>query len=264
MSTAHGLSAVAQCSPLKRVPAGCRLVLRGVLEGLGKGAVALSELPPPIREAEFSAINTVDEARIRATFYPLVQELHSFLNQASCVRDLQEIRRNWKARVADQRAFGTFATEPRHWYTYNNGGRKEAQFNIGLSRKYLHVGLGFEFTPKKGGDPTIVWLAYAQFIDVVRQDPQAFDRLVTRNSLEIEWVPKSAIDATTVPTRTVSKWLQQPSQATSWIFVGRLLRPEKDKHILEDPTRLKETIESVFGDLKPLWKQMQMRAARGV
>jgi hypothetical protein len=237
-------------------------MLRGVLEGLGKGAIALSELPPPIREAEFSAVNTVDEASIRATFFPLVQELHSFLNQASCVWDLQEIRRNWKARVADQRAFGTFSTEPRHWYTYNNGGRNEAQFNIGLSPKYLRVGLGFEFTLKKGGDPTIVQWTYAQFTDVVKHDPQAFDGLVTQNSLEIEWVPKGATDSRTVPTRTASKWLQQPSQAPLWIFVGRLLRPKKDKRTLEDPTKLKETIESVFGDLKPLWKQTQMRAAR--
>jgi hypothetical protein len=180
------------------------------------------------------------------------------------VRDLQEIRRNWKARVADQRAFGTFATEPRHWYTYNNGGRKEAQFNIGLSPKYLRIGLGFEFTLKKGGDPTIVQWTYAQFTRVVEQDPRTFDGLVRRNYLEIEWVPEGVGDSTTVPTRMVRTWLRQPSQTPSWIFVGRLLRPEKDQRILEDTTRLREAIESVFGDLKPLWKQTQMRAARGV
>jgi len=223
----------------------------------------LSELPPPIREAEFSAVNTVDEAKIRARFFPLVQEFHSFLNQASCVRDLQEIRRNWKVRVADQ-AFGTFATEPRHWYTYNHGGRNEAQFNIGLFPKYLRIGLGFEFTLKKGGDPTIVHLTYAQFTKVVEQDPQGFDDLVARNRLEIEWVPEGRGDSTTVPTRNVRRWLRRPSQTPSWIFVGRLLRPEKDTRNLEDPTRLRETIETVFGDLKPIWEQTQMRVVRGV
>lgn len=64
-------------------------------------------------------------------------------------------------------------------------------------------------------------------------------------------------------TRTVTKWLRRPPQIPSWIFVGRLLQPEKDARILEDPAKLKEIIESVFGDFKRVWRRTQMRAARG-
>jgi hypothetical protein len=222
----------------------------------------LSELPPPVREHEFRAVDTVNEDEIKAEFIPLVRKLHLFLNQASCVHDLQEIRSNWKDRVADKRAFGTFATAPKHWYTYHNGGRNEAQFNIGLSPKYLRVGLGFEFTPKKGGDPTIVQLTYAQFNKVMEQDPRNFDQFVRQNLLEVEWVPANKVDPITVPTRMVTKWLRRPTEIPSWIFVGRLLRPEKDMRVLEEPTKLKHTIESVFAGFKPVWKQTQMRAAR--
>ena len=223
----------------------------------------MSTLPPPVREHEFRAVNTVNEDEIKAEFIPLVRKLHLFLNEASCVQDLQKVRRNWKDRVADKRAFGTFATAPKHWYTYHNGGRNEAQFNIGLSPKYLRVGLGFEFTQRKGGDPTIVHLTFAQFTKVVEQDPQGFDRFVRQNSLEIEWVPKrNETHPMTEPTRTVTKWLRRLPQEPSWIFVGRLLRPGKDVRTLEEPTKLMETIESVFGGFKPLWKQTQMRAAR--
>lgn len=243
--------------------AGTRLLPLGCFGKSGEGGTTLSELPPPVREHEFRAVDTVNEAEIQAEFIPLVRKLHLFLNQASCVRDLQEIRCNWKARVADKQAFGTFATAPKHWYTYHNGGRNEAQFNIGLSPKYLRVGLGFEFTLKKGGDPTIVQWTYAQFTKVVEQDPRGFDRLVRQNSLEVEWVPINETNPMTERTRTVTKWLRRPPQAPSWIFVGRLLRREKDMRILEDPTKLKEVIETVFGDFKPLWKQTQMRAARG-
>jgi len=62
----------------------------------------LSELPPPIREHEFRAVNTVNEDEIKAEFIPLVRKLHLFLNQASCVQDLQKERRNWKTRVGGQ------------------------------------------------------------------------------------------------------------------------------------------------------------------
>jgi hypothetical protein len=223
----------------------------------------LPELPPPVREHEFRAVNTVNEDEIKSEFIPLVRKLHLFLNQALCVQDLQKIRSNWKDRVANKQAFGNFATAPRHWYTFHNGGRNEAQFNIGLSPKYLRVGLGFEFTPKKGGDPTIVGWTYAPFTKVVEQDLREFDRIVRQNSLEVEWAPENETNPMTESPRTVTKWLRRPPQNPSWIFVGRLLRRERDTRILEDPDRLKGIIESVFGDFKPIWKRTQMRAARG-
>jgi hypothetical protein len=240
----------------------------GTLRQEREGGITLSKLPPsilppPIREHEFRAVNTVNEDEIKSEFIPLVHKLHLFLNQASCVQDLQKIRSNWKDRVANKQAFGNFAVAPKHWYTFHNGGRNEAQFNIGLSPKYLRVGLGFEFTRKKGGDPTIVHLTYVQFTKVIEQDLQGFDRFVKQNSLEIEWVPKkNETQPTTEPTRTATKWLRRLPQEPSWIFIGRLLRSEKDARILEEPARLKEVIEPVFGGFKPYWKRTQMRMAQ--
>jgi hypothetical protein len=66
-----------------------------------KGGTTLSQLPPPVREHEFRAVNTVNEDEIKAEFIPLVRKLHLFLNQASCVQDLQKIRSHWKNRVAN-------------------------------------------------------------------------------------------------------------------------------------------------------------------
>jgi hypothetical protein len=230
---------------------------------MGSPLIQWTPLPPPVREHEFRAVNTVNEDEIKAEFIPLVRKLHLFLNQASCVQDLQKVRRDWKARVGGQPAFGTFATAPKHWYTYHNGGRNEAQFNIGLSPKYLREGLGFEFTLKKGGDPAIVQWTYAQFTKVIEQDPRDFDRIVTQNSLEVEWVPMNETNPMTERTRTVTKWLRCSPQTPSWIFVGRLLRRERDMRILEDPAKLKGIIESVFGDFKPIWERTQMRVALG-
>jgi hypothetical protein len=223
----------------------------------------VSDLPPAVRESDFSAIDTNDEDEIRGRFYSLVRDLHSFLNEGSCLSDIQQKRLKWKSRVLDQRAFGpSFATEPRHWYTYNNGGRNEAQFNIGLSPDYLRVGLGFEFTLKKGGDPTIVHWVYAQFTKVIARDTQSFEQFVRLNALEVEWLPTDDVSPKLVSTRRVLKWLLQPPRETSWIFVGRLLRRGRDASILNDPTELRSVIESVFEGFIPIWEQTQIVAAR--
>ena len=223
----------------------------------------MSDLPPVVRDKEFSAIDTNNEDEIKGRVQPLVRDLHSFLNDGSCLSNIQEIRRNWKYRIPEQRAFGpSFATEPRHWYTYNNGGRNEAQFNVGLSLDYLRVGLGFEFTPKKGGDPTAVHWAYAQFTKLIEQDMQSFERFVLLNSLEVEWLSTNDVYAKLVPTRRVTRWLLRPPQELSWVFIGRLLRRGRGASILKDPAKLKKVIEAVFECFKPIWKRTQMMVAQ--
>jgi hypothetical protein len=145
----------------------------------------MSQTPPPVREAEFLAVDTTDEEQIGPRFDLFVRLLHSYLNQVPCLRDLQKTRRRW-TRTRETDAFGTFAVEPKHWYTFNHGGRNEAQFNIGLWPSYMRVGLGFEFTLKKGGDPTIVGLAYTCFKNVIEENPSEFEHFVANNQLEIE------------------------------------------------------------------------------
>jgi hypothetical protein len=220
----------------------------------------MSQLPPVVRELEFLAIDTTDEDEIWRKFGHFIRNLHAFLNQLPCLRDIQQTRLRWKGRVQNEEAFGTFATDPKHWYTFNHGGRNEAQFNIGLFTTHLRVGLGFEFTQKKGGDPTIVGLTYTCFTNIINQDLIGFSRFVHDNSLEVEW-DFGGGDLKFVPTEEVVQWLLQPPQA-SWVFVGRLLRRGKDATILEDPLQLKQVIESVFNGFRPIWEQAQIMAMR--
>lgn len=219
----------------------------------------MSELPPAVREHEFLAVNIRDKEAIRSRFDPFVRDLHSFLNRASCLRDIQRIRHAWNSDIREQLAFKDFNTEPKHWYTHHAGGRNEAQFNIGFSPNYLRVGLGFEFTQGTYGKPGVVQNAYGAFTDILRQHRQAFDRFVEENYLEVEWRPLGKRHIEHVSMQRVSRWLLRP-KPFDWIFIGRLLRRERDAEILADPVRLKEIIESVFGGLKDFWEQAQGRA----
>lgn len=220
----------------------------------------MTQYPPIIRELEFTKIDTADEARILTSFAPFIKELRQFLNQSSCVHDIQQIRKKWKARVGKEDAFDNFAVQPKHWYAFNNGGRNEMQFNVGLYVTHFRIGMGFEFSLKKGGDPTIVNLVYSCFTNIIRQDIENFDRLVNDMKLEIEWYPKIGNGLQFVPTEKVAQWLLQPPQDPVWIFVGRLLKRKDDAKILEDPSELKNVFENVFGGFKPIWQKTQIMA----
>jgi len=226
----------------------------------------LSELPPPVTESQFRDLEgaTKDQVKKRAT--PFVRDLHAFLNEGSCLGDIQRIRRRWKPQIRSSLAFegDDFPTEREHWYTYNTGGRNEAQFNIGLFPDYLRFGLGFEFTKKVYGEPESVGPVFGQFCDILRQHRQAFDRFAQDNSFWVEWLPEGKtgrINLGHVRTHDVSKWLLHP-KVSDWIFVGRLLYRKDDANTLKDPTRLKQAMESVFVDLKPLWEQAQLKATQ--
>ena len=220
----------------------------------------MSSLPPVFREAEFVAVDTPDEDEIKRRFAGILRDLHAYLNGVPCLRDIQQVRRKWKRVAGDRDAFGNFATDPRHWYTFNHGGRTEAQFNIGLHATHLRVGLGFEFTMKKGGDPTVVGLVYSCFTHLVRTERDRFSSLVRDGGLEIEWVGKSNDSLQFVKTKEVVDWLLNPPDEPWWIFVGRLLRRGSDKHTLEDAGAMKAVIESVFGSFRPIWEKTQTLA----
>jgi hypothetical protein len=213
----------------------------------------VSTTPPPVREAEFLAVDTTDEPEIKRRFNGFLRSLHAYLNQLACLRDVQKARRRWKARTVETVAFGNFATEPEHWYTFHHGGRNEAQFNIGLCPSFLRVGLGFEFTLKKGGDPTAVHLAYACFAKVVRTNRSQFERFVTDSQLEVE-------SSEIIPTAEAVSWLLNPPAEPEWIFAGRLLRREKDAAVLENPDALGRVMEAVLSGFRPIWEQTEVIA----
>ena len=216
------------------------------------------QLPPIVGEKEFEDVDTFDEEKIRELFSSFVNRLHLFLNQLPCVHDIQKIRNKWMRNVKYQEAFGTFATDPCHWYTFNHGGRNEAQFNIGLYTTHLRVGLGFEFTLKKGGDPTIVQLSYACFTNVIKNELSAFRGFVNDNQLEIEWAAKNGNGLEFIATENAVNWLVEPTREPSWLFVGRLLRRQTDRKILENPINLRDTIDKVFMGFKPIWEKTQL------
>ena len=64
-----------------------------------KGA-ALSE-PPPVLETHFQAVDTTDKEEIQRDFVSFVQDLHLFLNETSCLRDIQVIRRERKPGITN-------------------------------------------------------------------------------------------------------------------------------------------------------------------
>jgi hypothetical protein len=223
-------------------------------------------LPPLICPADFQAVATSDELAIARHFGgEWVRSLHSYLNALPCVGDIQDFRRRKLGiRVRNPQAFGTFATDSGHWYTFHHGGRNEAQFNFGLRREYARVGLGFEFSEKKGGDPNIVQLAYSCFVHVVRNNQAAFEALIAKNLLEVEWVSKVRVDdLRLIPSVDVTKWILKPTEEPYWIFVGRLLRSGADETTLGDATRLGELMDAVFSSLRPLWEQTQALARSG-
>ena len=228
----------------------------------------LSELPPPVEEFQFRDLEGATKEQVKERAEPLVRDLHAFLNQGSCLSDIQSIRREWRLRTRGDLAFGghDFPTDYEHWYTYNTGGRNEAQFNLGLFPTYLRIGLGFEFTRKNYGDPEHVQAAFGAFREILSQNRGAFNKFAQDNRLRVEWLRADAPRRATLeylPTRKATEWLLRPRVA-DWIFVGRLLTREDDMKILGDPVRFKECMESVFGGFKPLWRMAQTEAASWV
>src|SRR5437016_8403726 len=101
--------------------------------------------------------------------------------------------------------------------------------------------MGFEFSEKKGGDPTVVQLVYSYFANVVRDNQDAFESFVSKNLLEVEWVSKSQIgNLRLLSSADAVRWLLKPTEELYWVFIGRLLRPGVDAPTLEDSQRLGE------------------------
>jgi hypothetical protein len=214
--------------------------------------------PPTLRDADFDALNTADQDQIKRRFGGFVRSLHSYLNEMTCLKDIQTVRRRWKARVANDEAFGNFATDTAHWYTFHHGGRNEAQFDIGMFPTHLRVGLGFEFSMKKGGDPTQVQLVYACFTNIIRAERERFTKFVKDNHLEVEWVARDGGPLSVISTADVVSWVLDPPREPHWILIGRLLRRDTDSAVLGDSASLGATMQAVLCGFRPIWERTQM------
>ncbi len=214
----------------------------------------MCKLLPSITENHFEQLNTEIADTIETRFGYLIDHFHEFLNNHSCLKDIQTTRNKSNR----DRAFGTFGFNPNHWYSYNHGGRREAQFNIGMSLEYFRIGIGFNFSMGKGGNPSEVSLAYTLFKNAIEQDRDGFEKFAITNCLEIPYTQGPEAKTQYAKAENVTEWLINPPYFDEWIFVGRLLRRNTDKEILEDPSNLKDVMESVFGGFIPYWEKAQM------
>lgn len=217
---------------------------------------------PTIADHWFDEIDTSLEEQVERRFHPwVIRELHPFLNALPCLADLQRVRKRWKSRTGSFDPFGTFKADPSHWYSFNHGGRNEAQLNLGMFPEYFRVGLGFEFTEKRGGKPSEVTLAYTAFRNVTESSSE-YAEFVAANRIEVEFFPTRTGHLGHDSTDAVVGWEPAPSPPIQWIFFGRLLRRAADRHIWEDAEAFGGVLEAVLCGFKPFWAKAQQQAAQ--
>lgn len=211
----------------------------------------MPRLPPTFEDTLFNDLDNPSDAQVRAIFTPIIQQLHSFLNELPCLRNLQQFRgQRLHIRPRFSAAFGNYKIYSREWYTYHHGGSTEMQFNVGMYGAPLYhvrVGMGFCFY---GPGRPVVNRVFSRFLAVVNEQTTAFARFANTSHLEIEMQGKSD----DIPIGPVG-WLHSPPQPPEWLSVGRLLRREADRDILSNSRRLAEVIEGVFSDFRPLYDQ---------
>jgi hypothetical protein len=217
---------------------------------------------PTIPDKMFDQIDTPSSQEVEHRFGPFVfGELHPYLNRLTCLSDVQTIRNRWKSRTRSLDPFGSFKADPRHWYSFNHGGRCEAQFNVGMFPGYVRVGLGFEFTEKQGGDPSAVTLSYTLFRNLTSRSAD-YAQFAESQKLEVEYFPTAANELGHDSTSAVVGWEPAASPPIQWIFFGRLLRRSVDRNILEDGDAFGSVLKNVLCGFKPFWSQAQEQAAR--
>lgn len=216
-------------------------------------------LPPAIRREDFTKLETLLEKGVERTFGGTLQRLHTFLNEDPATNDLLYDRKLWAPKAQKQPSFGSFGFQDHHWYTFNNGGRNEAQLNVGMfggEDGHVRIGLGFERTERQGGRPRDVALIYTAFADLLarKKDPIAcaFIDFMHAEQLELEiWREGSELEI--LSTDKALAFLIKPRDF-AWLLVGKLLRAGKDEAILATPTLFATALGRVFRGVRPLWR----------
>jgi hypothetical protein len=218
-------------------------------------------LPPQIGAAEFQKVSSLDEEQIRRNFSRFAPQLHRFLNSVPCLSDLHNVRRKmWKRGApASDGPFGTFAPDTNHWYSYNHGGRNEAQLNVGMFPEYFRVGIGFEMTGKKGGDPAHVHMLYSVFVDMLKRQQADAEAMSKRLHLEVEWERSTGGDLEHVGPEEAVAFLANPTREFRWMFWGRRLHRGRDDGILGDSEAFGTILEEVLCSLVPYWIETNHR-----
>jgi hypothetical protein len=221
--------------------------------------------PPSFGVSEFEALKTANiksENDVESLFGQKIRdELVPYLNQ-TILSKISGVRNLW----TDPRSSSAFSDrirvyidsgtvnslETAAWYIFNNGGRSELQFNVGMDKRWLRVGLAFHLGPEKFGDPEAVKGLFNEFKHAVRTSRNNFEEFVIKNHVEVDWNSDPWMSIGRIPSKQVLNFLLTTPVPTTWIFVGRLLKPNnrKDALILSDPSKLDKVITDV---LEGLW-----------
>ena len=209
---------------------------------------------PPVERADFQRMRNTSDEQVAKQFGRWVSKLHLFLNTTSVVHDLQSDRSAWTS-PRDRDAFRNFKAESGHWYTFNHGGRNEAQMNVGMFPDRLRIGMGFEFTEKEHGDPKRVRFAFSRFLQAVGDNGDSFRKLIRDLPLEMELFPARGGRLEVFQPESLLEVLLDLPREPLWIFVGRMLRPDVDDEVLSNGDRLGGEVDRVFVQLRPWWKR---------
>lgn len=247
-------------------------------EGPGPGqhreaeSAAVSEPIPRIfngfTAADFSELRSCPRREVAARFAPRVVDLVRRVNvlqssiEAAGVREPGK-RQLFRASRADVHA------DQAHWHVFNQGGRWEPQFNIGMyggrsAGNWLRIGIGYDFADE-GRDANRETGGTA-----IRDHLRHLQEILAspRRSLFLGWMVKEGgfiQDGGAGPRQDV----REPSQAASliggidpdraeWIFFGKWLSPDTpdEAAVLADPVSLVRTIDRVVAGLVPLWRAL--------
>jgi hypothetical protein len=206
-----------------------------------------------LTQADFDALHKATPAHVEHHFASWLSDLHDLLNGLATLSQVQRIR----GKRSGSRAF---ETEPRycpeHWYTYHYGGRSEAQFNLGMFEDHLRMGIGFE--PHRGGygKPDLIRAAQKQFANALAGEEGGAEEFCKTNKFEVEVnAPGGGVEIKDI--RHFLRVVNGDQAEERWIFVGRILRAGKDRHILENASAFRAEIERVFDVLWPHWLATQ-------
>ncbi|HEU4559009.1 MAG TPA: hypothetical protein VFS20_14210 [Longimicrobium sp.] len=210
-------------------------------------------LPPGLRSADFALLHTAQTATMKAHFEPIVDQFQEFLNDLDPIKDVQQergIRPKGRAFARPARYFR------QHWWFSHEGGRSEAQWNVGMYPCHLRFGIGFIVSGGGFADRDKIHRALSRFSTEVRKreahDPGCFQRA----GIEVE-----IHDGNGVVVVPAAQW---PSVVEHWILIGAILRSgfgtshtgcgsKDDSAILADPQLLRNAIQNCASVLWPVW-----------
>lgn len=135
-------------------------------------------------------------------------------------------------------------------YGYSDG----ADFNVGVSRTHIRAGLVFDFLRHLVFYRVGVSTAFNNLRRIVELDTDGFTRFAQVNRIEIECLHGQLPTLEVIATDRVIQWLLSPlPDNVRLIYIGRILKFDRDREILETPILLINIIKSVFSGLRPFF-----------